>query len=73
MSWNPVAANKCFFRWGVAGSAMNWADLAAKSIFGKELGPNDYTTGGIDVSLYINIGSVGDVIVSVWYYEAASA
>lgn len=70
ISYNPLAVNDVYFRFGVAGTKILYNSIvAAGSIITKDFGDFRYIEGAINEVLYINLLNAASTIWNIFYTE----
>lgn len=67
-SYNPEAANRCYWAFGAAGTPMLQNRVPANSVIAKQFDPWNFLVGAVNLPLLLNLES-GTVVNYTVFYE----
>ena len=70
LSYNPVTAAECAFRFGATGTLFLRNNIASKSVVAKEMGVSRYLEGAVNEPLILNLSDAVTTNWTVYYSEA---
>jgi hypothetical protein len=69
LSYNPLTATQCAFRFGASGDLFLMNRVMATGIVAKDFGDLRYMEGGVNEALILNLGDAVSTLWNVFYVE----